>query len=95
MCMIVTRDGVNPDRESERLHESMFMLPGRIRPKVRWRIVSIAIVPHDHAACGKSFWMAMWFILRNGGRRGTGMLWCRYVVASAVDMLHVIKRVGW
>ena len=25
---------------------------GRICPKVRWRVVSIAIEPHDHAACG-------------------------------------------
>jgi len=68
---------------------SVFMLSGRIFPKVRWRIVSIAIVPHDHAACGKSFWMAMRFTMRNGGKRGTGRLWCRYVVASAVDMLFV------
>ena len=52
---------------------SVFMLPGRICPRVRWRVVSI--VPHDHAADGKSFWMAMRFTLRKGGRDGTGRLW--------------------
>ncbi len=57
--------------------------------------MSIAIVPHAHAACGKSFWMVMLFTLLNGERRGTGRLWCRYVVASAVDMVYVIKWVGW
>ena len=56
---------------------------------VRRKIVSIAIVPHDHAACGKSFWMAMRFTLRNGRIRGTGRLLCRYIAASAVDILFV------
>ncbi len=72
----------------------VFMFSGRICPKVRWRIVSIAIVPHDHAASGESFWMAMRFTLRTGERRGTGKLWYRYAVASAMDMLFVIMWVG-
>ncbi len=69
---------------------AVFVLSGRICPKVRWRVVLIAIVPHDHGACGKSFWMAMRFTIRNEGRRGTGKLWRRYDVASAMDMLLVI-----
>jgi hypothetical protein len=73
---------------------SLFMLSDRICPKIRWRIVSIAIVPHYHAACGKSFWMAMRFTLRNKVRRGTGRLWCRYDVASAVDMLFSVNWAG-
>ena len=73
---------------------SVFMLSGRICPRARWRVVSIAIVLHDHAANGKSFWMAMRFTLRKGGRGGTSKLWCRYVVAIAVDMLFVVEWVG-
>ena len=34
---------------------SVFILAGRICPRMKWRVVSIAIVPHDHAASGKSF----------------------------------------
>ena len=56
--------------------------------------MSIANVPHDHAASGKSLWMALRFTLRKGGRGGTGRLWCRYVVASAVDELFVMEWVG-
>ncbi len=56
--------------------------------------MSIAIVPHDHAACRKSFWMAMRFTLQNGGRCGAGKLWCRYVMAIEVDMLFVIEWMG-
>ncbi len=55
----------------------------------------MTIVPQYHAACGKSFWMAIRFTLRKGGRCGTGKLWCMYVVASAVDMLFVIEWVGF
>ena len=72
---------------------SVFMLSGRICPRARWRVVSIAIVPHDRAAGGKSFWMAMRFTLRKGARDWTGRLWCRYVVAIAVDMLVVMEWV--
>ncbi len=61
---------------------------------MRWRVASIAIVPHDHAACGKSFWMAVRSTPRNKGRCGTDKLWCRYVVACAVEMLLVIACVG-
>ena len=38
--------------------------------------------------------MAMWFTLRKGGSGGTGRLWCRYVVAIAVEMLFVMACVG-
>jgi hypothetical protein len=30
----------------------VLILSGRKCPNVRWRVVSIAIVPHDQAACG-------------------------------------------
>ena len=73
---------------------SEFMLSNRICPRVRWRVVSIAIVPHDHAARGKSFWMAMRSTLRKGGRGGTDRLLCRYVVAITVEMLFVMEWVG-
>jgi hypothetical protein len=46
----------------------------------------------------------MWAVVLNGnaiyhaeqarGRRGTGKLWCRYVDASAVDMLFIMEWVG-
>jgi hypothetical protein len=72
----------------------VFMLSGRICPKARLIIVSVASVLHDHAACVKSFYMTMQFILRNGERRGTGKLWCRYVVAIALDMLFILEWVG-
>ena len=38
--------------------------------------------------------MAMRFTLRKGGRGGTGSLWCRYVVAIAVEILFVMEWVG-
>jgi hypothetical protein len=38
--------------------------------------------------------MAMRFTLRKGGSGGTGRLWCRYVVAIAVEMLFVMECVG-
>ena len=56
--------------------------------------MSIDIVPHYHALCGKSFYMAMLLTLRNGGRYKTDKLWCRYVVASAMNMMCVIEWVG-
>ena len=38
--------------------------------------------------------MAMRLTLRKGGSVETGRLWCRYVVASAVDMLFVMYGVS-
>ena len=73
---------------------AVFLLSGRIRPKVRWRVLSIAIVPHDHEGKGESFCMAIRLTLWNGGRCGTSILWCKYAVASAVDMLLEGSCVG-
>ena len=50
-------------------------------------MVSMAIVPHDQGARGESVSIAMRLTLRKGGSGGTGRLWYRYVVASAVAML--------
>ena len=70
----------------------VFMLPGRMCPRVRCNVVSMAIVPHDQGASGESVCIDMRLTLRNGGSGGTGRLWCRYVVARAVAMLVVIVK---
>jgi len=56
---------------------AMFMLSGRMWPKVRWRVVRMAIVPHDHGACRNSFCIAMRFTLRREDSGGAGRLWCK------------------
>ena len=72
----------------------VLMLSGRICPKVRWRGMSIAIVPHDHEGKGESVCMAIRLTLRKGRRCGTHILWCKYVVESVVDMSLVSSCVG-
>ena len=73
---------------------NVFMLSGRICPRVRCNVISMAIVPHDQGARGESVCIAMRLTLRNGGSGWTGRLWCRYVVARAVAMLVDIVKEG-
>jgi len=73
---------------------AVFMLSGRMCPRVRCNVESMAIVPHDRGARGESVCIAMRLTLRSGGSGGTGRSWCRYVVASAVTMLVDIVREG-
>ena len=59
---------------------SLIMLSGWICPRVMWKVVTMAIVSHDHAADGQAFWMAMRYTLRKGKRGGwascdVGMFW--------------------
>jgi hypothetical protein len=53
----------------------VFMLSGRMWPRVRLRAVRMAIVLHDHGACRKSFCIAIRFTLRKEGSYGTVRLW--------------------
>jgi len=73
---------------------AVFMLSGRMCPRVGCDVVSMAIVPHYKGACGESVCIALRLTLRNGGSGGTRESWCRYVVASAVAMLVDIVREG-
>ena len=70
----------------------VFMLSGRMCPRVRCKVVSMTIVSHDHGAMGESVCIAMRLNLRKGGSGGTGRSWCRYVVASALAMLLDIMK---
>ena len=72
----------------------VFKLSGRMCPRVRCNVVSMATVPHDQGARGESVCIVMRLTLRNGGSDGTGRSWCRYVVASAVAILVDIVKEG-
>ncbi len=54
----------------------------------------MAIVPHDHGHCGKSFCSAIRVTLRKKSSGGTGRLWCKLVVVREVAMLKAIKGSG-
>jgi len=47
---------------------------GCLSPRMRWRVVLMANVPHDHAGKGASFWVAILLTLLYGGRVGGGVL---------------------
>ena len=51
---------------------AVFMLSGRMFPSVICSVVSMAIVPQDQGARGKSACIAMRLTLRNGGIGGAG-----------------------
>ena len=66
---------------------AVFMLSGRMCPRVRCKVASMTIVPHEQGARRDSVCIAVRLTLRKGGSGGTGRSWCRYVVASAAGML--------
>ncbi len=72
----------------------VFMLSGRMCPRVRCNVVSMTIVPHDQGAREELVCVAMRMTLRKGGGSDTGRPLCRYVVASAVAMLVDIVEEG-
>jgi len=72
----------------------VFMLSGRMCPKVRCNVVNMAIVPRDEGARVESVCIAMRLTLRNGGSVGTGRSWWRYVVARAITVLVDIVKKG-
>jgi hypothetical protein len=68
------------------------MLSGRMCPRVRCNVMSMAIVLHNLGYRGELVCIAMRLTLRNGGSGGTRRSWRRYAVASAVAMLMNIVR---
>ena len=46
------------------------MQSGRVLLRVKWSVVSNAIVPHDHEVKGESFCMAIWLTRRYRGSGG-------------------------
>ena len=73
---------------------AVFMLSGRMCPRVRCKVASMTIVPHEQGARRDSVCIAVRLTLRKGGSGGTGRSWCRYVVASAIDMLFAMEWGG-
>ena len=72
----------------------VFMLSGRLCPRVRFKVVSMAIEPHDQGARGESVCIPMRLTLRKRGSGGAGRSLCRYMVASAVAMMVDIMKEG-
>jgi len=72
----------------------VFMLSGRMCPRVGFSVASMAIATHDQGARGESVCIAMRLTLRNGGSGGAGRSWCRYAMARSVAMLVDIVKEG-
>ncbi len=67
---------------------------GRVLLRVKWSVVSNAIVPHDYETKGESFCMAIRLNRRYRGNGGHCMFRCWHVMVRADATLLIVLRSG-